>query len=350
MAIEPLDSMKLRGRVVIVASWTTVLAVIIGLRTMAPNWPNVSDLGSLGYMSLFPPVLFSAAWWVLRRGRKQQLQMMYTACLLATAAAAVSSVQSAILWHGDLLVRTHATADLSYLASVSRRLVALRQTEVGVDHRLIDALQSGMIEWTARVVSGSELGVERRGALITLAHDVRPRPATYGAVKTYIDREHAAVNRLEARMNGELEQAQASEREAAQQYEHLSELEATNEAQRLALTSSAETLTRLQIRIQQLKKDLSRLKARQEHRADMAEQVEGINAAYPQMHLPVQIPGGPWWSLAVLCRMAAMLVSALVGWLAVGVWRGTDRKYANTFLRFHLAVAALATWFAAWLA
>lgn len=315
---------------------------------------------------------------------RRVLTAVSVVCLLAVVAA---GVQLAGRWQQNAWpqmgrVNMHSSPNLIYLTAVDERFKA---TTAAVDsnQQRFNRWRRATVGWTEELIA-SDVPLEfKRGALVTLAHDVRPKStstsidgyltaeeeyrqaedrrleqrlaqqaATESRLNDRLEESFASLERTErARANGTDEQSNepeaesldpsASDQESAAVEAQPSESgegpgARTVEQIRSEIGRLSAEISRLQTSQFELRGERQRLAIRSEFRQLQREAEGGLNQQAPELRLPICVPGGTTGSWLYLQWTFVQL--AILVWL-LGIASITRLRSAfPTTLRLHFAM------------
>lgn len=185
-----------------VGLWVILLLVHVGVQSLAAeSWmlfgANTASLGviplAIAWLQLLLAIVICGLFlWLKHRfaqsepeGPTQrstvvsQRRAVGVVCVVCLMVVATQGVQLVWRWQENALPRVgvtnlYSSPDLFYLTAVDRRLRAAASAG-DRDQQRLTQWRRGMVEWTEQVIASDMPLAFKRGALYTLAHDIRPR-------------------------------------------------------------------------------------------------------------------------------------------------------------------------------
>lgn len=235
----------------------------------------------------------------------------------ALATLLIQGLVAVQLWRdGWLYPVPSAAANLNYYQRVHGRLSAHEQSPslLPEQSEVIAAVRRNLLQWTAmEIVDSSDVSLQR-AALEAMAHYIDFDSVDAGVAAEYLARERKAIELRQISLDAEIGTTEQQRAEAAQRFAAVTKVDhddAEGAAQKRQLASE---LTAIETQLQQLRRDLRRLKDRQQWRQQMVEAAAGVNAQYPWLRLPVVVSGGVlrgwvWWLAFCGCNVLALVAT-----------------------------------------
>ncbi len=226
------------------------------------------------------------------------------------------------LWHGGRLYPVpSAAADLSYYQRVHWRLSELEHSPSlsSQQSEVIAGLRRNLLQWTAFEIVDSPDVASQRAALAALARDIDFDSVDGDVAAVYLASERTAIEQRQISLNAEIAFTEQQRDEVAGRFAAVAKLNSDDAEAVEQKRQLASELTAVETKWQQLRRDLRRLKDRQQWRQQMTQAAVGLNDQYPWLRLPVVVSGGVlsgwvWWLAYWGCSLLALL--ATIGLLA----------------------------------